>query len=171
MSGTSHRFVATLEKSDNRLWGCHLRVPRPIALKLNGGRSRRVVRSLNGSEDHHCALLPYRKGSVVVAVNRQWQKKLGLAPGMRVTVKLRKDESRYGLPMPEEFEELLKQDKDGNELFHALTPGRQRTLLYYIGKPADPRARAERSVIVVRQLSESGGRLNWRRLIQSFRRP
>lgn len=37
--------------------------------------------------------------------------------------------------MPEELEELLHQDEEGNRLFHALTPGKQRTLLYYIGAP------------------------------------
>ncbi|MBK7871886.1 MAG: hypothetical protein IPJ74_15005 [Saprospiraceae bacterium] len=49
---------------------------------------------------------------------------------MQVQATLRKDDSKYGLPMPEELAELLELDEEGNRFFHALTP--ESNALYYI---------------------------------------
>ncbi|MBK8504974.1 MAG: hypothetical protein IPL46_23810 [Saprospiraceae bacterium] len=37
--------------------------------------------------------------------------------------------------MPEELGELLQMDDKANDLFHALTAGKQRNLLFIVGKP------------------------------------
>ena len=133
------RFTAILEKSTNKLWGSHLRVPKSVAEKLVRSGSRRVLRTLNGSEAHQCALLPYGEGSFVLSVNKKWCDTLHLEIGSEARVSLQLDESKYGLPVPAELRVLLRQDDEGNRLFHSLTPGRQRTLLYIIGQQAIPK--------------------------------
>jgi hypothetical protein len=164
------RFTAILEKSTNKLWGSHLRVPSSVAEKLVRGGSRRVLRTLNSSEAHQCALLPYGRGSFVLSVNKKWCDALSLGIGSTVKVGLQPDGSTYGLPMPAELKELFRQDKEGNRLFHSLTQGRQRTMLYTIGSASDPDARAWRASIIIRHLRDNNGKINYKRLSQSLKR-
>lgn len=152
-SRRSFTITSILERSDNKIWGSHFGVPRSIAEKLIDGRSCRVVFTLNGSDEQQRALLPRGDGSFVITVNKGLLKALNLEVGMKVTVTLRKDESQYGLPMPEELQELLRQDKDGDRLFHALTAGKRRTLLYIVASARDPEKRLQRSLVVIRHLT------------------
>lgn len=164
------RFTAILEKSTNKLWGSHLQVPKSIAEKLVRGGSRRVLRTLNGSEAHQCALLPYGNGSFVLSVNKKWCDALHIQIGSEVRVGLQRDESTYGLPVPAELKELFRQDEEGNRLFHALTSGRQRTLLYIIGSARNPDARAWTASGIIRHLRDNNGKINYRQLNQSLKR-
>src|SRR2546428_1814742 len=87
-------------------------------------------------------------GVFYIFVNKQVREKLGILEGDRVKVELRKDESKYGLPMPRELKEVLKQDAEGDRLFHALTAGKQRTILYYVGKAKDVDRRIHYALVV-----------------------
>ena len=162
-------FTATLEKSHNKLWGSHVHVPKSIALKLVKPKSRRVIRTLNGSAEHQCALIPFGEGLFVLSVNKRWCDTLHLEIGSKVRVGLRKDDSKYGLPVPEELKELFRQDKEGNRLFHALTIGKQRTLLYIIGSSRTPDARAWKASIIVRHLRENNGKIHYGELSQALK--
>src|SRR5690606_12695467 len=82
------------------------------------GKSRRVVCTLNGAHTFQCALMP-SGGSFFIMVNKKIRTSLGIEAGHAVRVELMKDTSKYGLPMPEEFEEVLAQDDEGRELFEA----------------------------------------------------
>lgn len=158
------RFTAILERSDNKLWGAHLLVPGPVVVKLSGKDDRRVACRLNGSEEYQCAMLPQGNGTFVITVNKSRRERLGISFGAGVRVELRRDESTYGLPMPEEFSELLRQEKKGNTLFHALTKGRQRVLLYIIGSAKNQDQRIVRSITIVRHLIAHNGTINHRLL-------
>ncbi len=162
-------FTGTVVKSANRLWGAHVRVPAPLLRRLTAGNSRRVVRTLNGSAPHQCALLPVGGGAAVVAINRTWMKRLGVSPGDRIAVTLRPDTSTYGLPVPAELRELFRQDPEGRALFHALTPGRQRTLLYLAGRERSSARRAWRSAIVISHLKRNSGTIRYRLLHAELR--
>jgi len=160
----SHSFTSSLEKSTNKLWGCHVRVPGSVAATLIRGMDRRVLCSMNGTPERQCAIVAYERGSFVITVNAEQRKTLRLDFGASVKVRLRKDTSEYGLPMPEELNELLRQDKDGRRLFHALTPGRLRTLLYIVGKGSSVDQRLHRSTVIVRHLKENSGKINYKQL-------
>ncbi|OGU72615.1 MAG: hypothetical protein A3G43_08280 [Ignavibacteria bacterium RIFCSPLOWO2_12_FULL_56_21] len=160
----SHSFTSSLEKSTNKLWGCHVRVPGSVAATLIRGMDRRVLCSMNGTPERQCAIVAYEKGSFVITVNAEQRKTLRLDFGASVKVRLRKDTSEYGLPMPEELNELLRQDKDGRRLFHALTPGRLRTLLYIVGKGSSVDQRLHRSTVIVRHLKENSGKISYKQL-------
>ncbi len=88
------------------------------------GNSRRVVCTLNNTETFPCTLMPM-SGSFFIVVNKKIRTRLGLEAGHKVTVDLVKDTSKYGLPMPEEFEEVLAQDDEGRKYFEALTDGKK----------------------------------------------
>jgi hypothetical protein len=157
-------FESIMEISTNNLWGSHFRVPQLIAQVFTDAGSRRVVCTLNDQITYQCAILSSGDGGFVITVNKKNQTQLGLKPGSRVQVSLHADHSEYGLPMPEEMAELLQQDEAGNRLFHALTPGKQRTLLYIIGQPKKSDTRLARALVIVEHLKESNGKVDYKLL-------
>ena len=163
------QFSSTLEESNNKLWGCHFGVPEVIARVFIDGDDRRVVCTLNEKTEYQCALLPKGDGSFLITVNKKLRDRLGLKIGMKVSVSLKKDESQYGLPMPEELEEVLRQDEEGSRLFHALTPGKLRTLLYIAGHVKNTDARIARAVAIVEHLKANDGKINYRQLNEDLR--
>lgn len=167
----THRFTAVLERSDNKLWGAHLRVPETVAALASGPKDRRVRCRLNGEAEYQCAMVPFGGGRYVLTVNKSLRERLGLAIGSSVRVSIRRDESEYGLPVPEELAELFRQDTTGRKLFHALTKGKQRTLLYIIGKPKDPDVRARHAVTILRHLQSNSGAINYRQLAAALKGP
>jgi len=157
-------FTSALEVSTNKLWGAHLAVPDFIAQALAEDGERRVVCNLNDSVEYQCAMLPRGDGSYLITVNKKLQTSLGIKPGSLVRVSMWKDTSEYGLPMPEELAEVLAQDEAGNRMFHALTPGKLRTLLYIVGHVKSTDARISRALIIVDHLKSNGGKIDYRKL-------
>ncbi len=166
-----HRFTATLQSSDNKLWSAHLPVPVSVAQSLIDGGNKRVICTIDGTERFQCAILFYSKGRPVVSVNRNIQKKLGLEIGGTAQVQLEKDTSAYGLPLPAELTEVFRQDPEGKKIFHSLTPGKQRTLLYIIGGVKDPEKRIFRSLMILRHLNEQHGKIDYKKLQELLKNP
>lgn len=164
----SFQFDSILELSDNRLWGAHFVVP-DLVLKALSSDNKRVICLLNGKVEYQCAMVPKGEGIYVISVNKKIRDQLKLVPGSKVHVALKKDESVYGLPMPEELEEVLSQDTEGNRLFHALTDGKIRTLLYIVGHVKSSEKRIERALIIVKHLKEQAGKLDYRKLNQALK--
>ena len=159
-----------MERSTNRLWGAHFPVPANVASKLKRGTDRRVICTLNDSVEYQCALLPHGGGTFVISVNKQTRDKLKLLPGDPIRVKLVKDVSRYGLPLPDELKEVFRQDADGSRLFHALTLGRQRTLLYIVGRGSTSERRAVRGLTILDHLKLNKGKIRYRELSLALRK-
>jgi hypothetical protein len=131
---------------------------------------RRVLCSINGGEKFHCALMP--DGSdLYIIVNKKRRDELGIVAGDTVDVVLVKDESQYGLPMPEEFRAVLDQDPDGDRLFHDLGKGQQRSVLYLLSRPKDVDVRIHQSLIVVQHLKDNGGKVIGDKLYRQLKRP
>ena len=120
------------------------------------GNLRRVVCTLNDTETFNCSLFP-SKDEYFITLSKKLRDKLGLEPGDVATIELEKDESKYGMPMPEEFEEVLRQDDEGRRLFDALSPGNQRLMLKLIVAVNDIDKRIVRSLTGVELLKRSTG--------------
>ena len=131
---------------------------------------RRVVCTMNGGESFQCALLPWGDLFYII-VNKKKRDAIGIVAGDVVNVLLNRDESKYGLPMPEEFEEVLKQDSDGDRLFHNLTAGKQRSILYQLSKPKDIDLRIHQALLIVGHLKENDGKINDKKLYEELKRP
>ena len=132
--------------------------------------SRRVVCTINDTERFQCALLP-SGGDFVIIVNKVKRTRLGIADGDRISVELARDESKYGLPMPEELEEVLNQDPEADKLFHSLTAGKQRSMLYFIGKIKDIDRRIHSALIFVEHLKKNDGKIVNEKLQADLKRP
>ena len=120
------------------------------------GNLRRVVCTLNGTETFNCSLFP-SKGDYFITLSKKLRDKLGLQLGDSATIELARDESKYGLPMPEDCEEVLRQDDDGRRLFDALSPGNQRLMLKLVVAVNDIDKRIVRSLTGIELLKRSDG--------------
>jgi translation initiation factor IF-1 len=136
--------------------------------KKNG--SRRVVCTINGAETFQCALIHWGEIFTVI-VNKEKRDKLRIVAGDRIDVVLEQDASKYGLPMPAEFKEVLKQDREGDKLFHSLTAGKQRSILYFVGKVKDVDKRIHTALIFIEHLKKNGGKIIHEKLREDLKRP
>jgi hypothetical protein len=165
------KFKTELIKPDADSGWHFIHIKGPVGEKFEKkGTSRRVVCTINGTESFQCALLP-SDGDFVIIVNKTKRDKLGIGAGDKITVELQQDESKYGLPMPAEFNEVLKQDREGNKLFHALTAGKQRSLLYLVGKVKNIDRRIHTALVVVEHLKKNEGRIDGNTLYSELKRP
>lgn len=164
-------FTSIIENPNGKGWNFYFVVPNEIAAQLIENGSRRVVCRLNDSVEYQCGLIPHGKGQFAVMVNKKTREELNLHINSQVQVALRKDTSKYGLPMPEELEEVFRQDEEGDRLFHALTSGRQRTLLYLVSSVKDSEKRIMRAIAIVEHLKATNGKVNMKQLNESLRRP
>ncbi len=134
------------------------------------GNARRVVCTLNGAVSYQCALMP-KDGEFFIVVNKKHRDLLGVIVGDILRIELVKDESKYGLPMPDKMREVLDQDPEGDRLFHALTAGKQRTMLYYIGKWKDVDRRIHYALTIVEHLKNNDGKIVNQVLGEELKRP
>ncbi len=163
------KFSSTLDRFNSDLWHFYLPVPVDISSYFIENKKKRLKCTLNGQITFQCALMPYGEGKYFINVNKERRRKLKIETGDDVEVVLMPDDSKYGLPMPEEFSELLKIDEEGNRIFHELTPGKQRNLLFIVGKPKSSDKRLEKAVVVIEHLKSTKGKINFKDLNQALR--
>jgi hypothetical protein len=164
-------FTAKLENFNTRLWSYHIKVPKPIAAHFLEQGDKRVVCRLNDALAFQCGIMPAGDGVYFININKKIRDQLKLKEGSKLVVHLEKDNSEYGLPFPEELKELLEQDKVGNKLFHELTPGKQRNLIYAAGQVKNSDLRIHRAMVILEHLKKNTGKINFRQLNQELRPP
>jgi hypothetical protein len=163
-------FKTLLERSGETNWHFLIIEAKIVARLAFKDKFRRVLCSMNGSKPFHCALLPSGERFYII-VNKKRREALGLAGGDRVDVILEIDKSKYGLPMPPEVKEVLRQDKEGNRLFHALTPGKQRSMIYWLTRTKDIDRRIHETLIFIEHLKNNEGKIDGKKLQQEMKRP
>ncbi len=167
----SIKFSTTIERSPETSGWHFLVIEKKTADKLSfSDQYKRVVCTINGAEPFQCALMP-SGGRFYIIVNKKKRDALGIVAGDTVKVELVIDESKYGLPMPEELGEVLNQDPDGDRLFHALTAGKQRSMLYLLGNIKDIDKRIHAALIFIDHLKENDGKIVNTLLMEELKRP
>lgn len=150
------------------LWGWHFIVPAIIAKQFIQGKDRRVICTINDKVTLHCALMP-NKDSWFIMLNQQIQKKLQTPLNSEITVSLIKDESEYGMPMPEELREVLDQDPAADTYFHSLTAGKQRSLIYIISKVKNTDSRIRKSLAIADHITANRGSIDYKLLNEALK--
>ncbi len=163
------KFTARLEKFNSNLWGYHIMIPPQVADHFISGSSRRVICIVNEEVEFQSALMPAGDGLYFINLNKERRKKLGVQKGDELRIELLEDDSKYGLPVPEELSELLRLDPEGKACFEKLTPGKQRTLIYMIGKPKTFQTRINKAVIILDYLKDTNGRLDFLALHEALK--
>ena len=163
------KFEAQVANFHNdNVFGHHIIIPEEVVEYFSEKKVKRLICTINGEHDFSCALMP-RKGIYFVHINAEARKKFRLQVGSKVQVSLKPDESKYGMPMPEEMDELLKIDDEANEFFHTLTAGKQRSLLHIIGKPKSSDIRLKKAIVITEHLKARNGKLDFKQLNQDFK--
>lgn len=130
----------------------YLEISQAKVKKLGGKFLVRLVCEVNRKIKYQCALQGLGNGAGWVGLNKARMKVLGVSKGAVVLVTLSADKSKYGLPMPAELKEVLKQDPEGRRRFQGLSPGKQRNILHYVGNHKDSDRRVDRAVVVIQNL-------------------
>jgi hypothetical protein len=164
-----HYFETRMENLNSKLWGLHIQVPQAIADVFIADGSKRVLCTLQETETFACALIPKGDGSWIITVNKKRRDKLRLKEGTPVTVALVSDESKYGLPMPEELEAVLETDEEGNKHFQALTPGKQRNIIYFVSNVKSPDIRIRRALTIMEHLKKHDGQIIFKALNEELK--
>lgn len=157
------RFKAPIERFNSDLWHFHVKVDPEIVDHYKSQKVKRLIAHI-GEITFHCALMPEGNGIYFININKEIRKQLKLEEGDVVEVKLEEDNSKYGMPISEEMEELLKQDEQGNHYFHQLTPGKQRNLIHMVNTMKTSNKRLEKALMIFNYLKEGEGKLDFKEL-------
>jgi len=162
-------FRAELQQLDSGVWYYAVRVPDNVATAYREAKTKRIECTVNEVHTFQCAFTPVKTGEYFINLNKEIRTKLRIQLGDEVTLSIRPDESKYGLPMPEEFQALLDIDEEGSRVFHSLMAGKQRTLLHLIGKPKSEEIRIKKAMVVNEYLKEVNGKLDFKELNHAFK--
>ncbi|MBL6445130.1 DUF1905 domain-containing protein [Fulvivirga sp. 29W222] len=132
----------------------YLEIPKEVVDEY-GTMKIRLVCTVNNVLSFQCGLMALGKGKAYISINAKRMKELGVKLGDQVQVALEKDNSKYGMDVPEELEELLKQDYEGKRRFDKLTPGMQRYIIYYVSGVKSPNLKLERAIRLIENLKKS----------------
>lgn len=150
-------------------YGPHIVIPNDIFENmLQLAPDKRIKCTLNSSLTVSRAMSP--KGDFhYILLNKDVLKKCKLEIGDEVLVELQPDISKYGIDITEEMEEVLFSDPEGSDLFHKLTPGVQRSLIYLINKIKSSQLRIERSFVILEHLKKLKGKVDGKILQEDFK--
>lgn len=154
-----HSHVFRLSSS---VWSYGAEVPAEIAQEFFHDNARRVLCRINDVLDVQCAIMPYGNDRWYILLNKHIRTQLELDHGSPVHLALQRDTSEYGLPMCEELAEVLATDVEASQLFHALTPGKQRSLLHWVASVKSPDKRVHRALVLSRHLVETQGKTDFK---------
>jgi len=164
-------FDSVLERMQGEYAWHIVLVSREVASPLGlTGNSRRVVCTLNDSDPFQCALFPIKAGGYFLTVSKKLRDRVGIKEGDKVRVSLAKDTSKYGLPMPKELLEVMRQDPDGSKLFHSLTPGNQRLSIRLINMTNEIDTRIYRSLMLIEYLKHTEGKFVYNEVNNALKR-
>ena len=158
------KFISGIGKLDSNVWNMHLTIPKEVSDHFISTTGNRVICNIDDRWEFHAALMPKGNSIYFININKEIRKKLNLLEGGQVPISLITDNSKYGIHLPEEMEELLGQDRAGSEVFHKLTIGKQRGLLHLIGTPKSSDTRLRKALMTLDYLKSVGGNLDYKEL-------
>ncbi|NVK62932.1 MAG: DUF1905 domain-containing protein [Flavobacteriales bacterium] len=100
-----------------------------------------------------------------ITFSKARMKKIGVTLGDTVTVHLEKNRSEYGFDVPEEFEEVLRQDPHANERFSKLPKGMRRGIIYIVLQLKSSEKRIEKSLFFMENLKRAPEKVTMRHLL------
>ena len=165
------KFKGIIERfADNSLgYESHIKIPNEVFIEMQKiTTDKRIICHINNSLILHAAMLP-KKTFHYILLNKENCKKHNLILGEEVSVFVEKDTSKYGCEISEEMEEVLFSDPEGSDLFHLLTPGKQRTLIHIINKFKSSQLKIDRSFVILQHLKNHLGNVDYKQLNEDFK--
>ena len=164
-----YKFNSVLEKFENsKIWSFHFRIPDTIARTILSG-GKRVVVEINNEISYQCALLSAGDYGYFVNVNAAIRMKTRLSLYDKASINIYLDTSKYGLPVPKVFQELLNQDPEFMGVLESLTMGKQRSLIHMVGTFKTENKQLEKLMILRNYLVQVNGKLDYKELQLAFK--
>jgi len=162
-------FKTHLFRKKGNVWNIAIYIPEEEAYEFLAYENKRVLCTINGEHTFHCALIPQGSGNFFINTNTELRKKAKLMLGDKVDVILAKDTSTYGMPLPKELETAWEIDEDGHAVFHTLTIGKQRSIVYQIGQPKSSDMRIKKALTMLEYLKSVHGKLDFKELNHTYK--
>ena len=144
----------------------YLEVPPEVIQQLGGKLKQRLRCTLNNTLTFQCGLVALGQGAAYISLNSKRMKEARVKLGDEVSVSLQPDESEYGMEVPEELAELLRQDDEGLHRFRLLTPGKQRYIIQYVASVKSSQLRIDRALLLINNLKTLPvGKENFRQML------
>lgn len=147
-------FSTTIGTLSHLVGTRYLHIPASIVQELGGKLSLRLLCTVNGKLTFQGGFVSLGNGDAYISINQKRMKELGVETGDTVQLKLEKDNSEYGVPVPEELVELFAQDEEGFGRFKALAKGMQRYILNHVSSVKSPQKRVDRAVMLISNLKK-----------------
>jgi len=157
------------EKFEVTITGTHgLVIPDKHASAFaKAGHKRIAIRaSFQGKVlDFHGALHFYKE-EYLISFGKRYQKELGVFPSDYFEIQLFQDQSKYGVEVPEALQAVMDSDPEGYDLFENLTPGKKRSLIYYVARFKTEQTQVDKALLIFENLKR--GIRDQRELIKPF---
>ncbi|MBP6333955.1 MAG: DUF1905 domain-containing protein [Bacteroidia bacterium] len=147
-------YTTTICKLEHLVGMRYVEVPAKIVKQLGGKFNVRLLCTINRAITFQCGIMALGNGNAYISFNLKRMKEIGVKDGDGVEVSLKPDPSKYGMEVPEELQELFKQDKEGKKRFDALTPGKQRYIIHYVATVKNSQLRIDRALLLIGNLKK-----------------
>lgn len=134
------------------LGGHYLEIPASVVKRLGGKFNVRLLCTVNGALTFRCGIVALGEGAGYISLNAERMKKTGAKAGDEVRILLAADPSEYGMEVPPELEEVLRQDPEGERRFRQLVPGKRRFVIRFVSGVKSSGLRVEKAVLVIANL-------------------
>ncbi len=140
----------TLQKLPNSMH--YILLDAKTVAKFTKDGNKRVIATVNKTEKIHAAILPQKVGGHFIIISTAACKKLHIKVGEEIGVSFVIDKTEYQFHMPEELQEVLDTDEEANKIFHALTAGNQRGLIYLLSMVKSSDKKIERALKIAESI-------------------
>jgi hypothetical protein len=117
-----------------------------------GDFNQRLLINLDGKITWQCGVLALGDGWGMITIQQSRLKKIGKTLNDQVTVSLKKDDSEFGVEVPEEIQEYWSQVPESKARFDFLSPAWKRYILNFISSAKTENKRLERTHTLMRNL-------------------
>ena len=131
--------------------GAAIAIPTALAEEFLAKKIKRVICLFKNGRQLHGAI-HHRDSFYYLMLGKQMAKDFHVIPGEEITVALEEDTTLYQIGVCEEFLEVVQTDPEGADLFHQLTPGKQRGLIHAITMKKSSNLRIEKSLLLLKNL-------------------
>ncbi|NRA13337.1 MAG: hypothetical protein HRT57_15430 [Crocinitomicaceae bacterium] len=111
--------------------------------------------TLNGQISWQGGSVSLGNNTAYIALSKARMKELDVHLGDEVSVELKRDFSKCGFEVPEEFTEVLEQDHEGRVRFESLRMGIQRATIYLVIQIKSSDKKIEKSIFFLENLKRA----------------
>lgn len=163
----SDQIVKPESMSSLGYWG--INVPEEIVAETKSKNIKRFIVKVNDLGAFPSSFIAYGNNQFMILLNTERRKKLQVSLGDSVHVEVSEDTSEFGMPMPEEMQEVMFSDPEGETHLRSLTPGKIRSLIHLVAKVKSTDKRIEKSVVIFEHLRTNHGTLDYKMLNVAFK--